>query len=174
MNLVTKRQSTVYIIFFFIGYFCFVSFFINVIFFALESSGKLATMCSSIILIALSGSRVKLIFKLLILRAFLGPYHRHLFSLSIEPMASLAYPKSYEFKLISSTAHSINGEKGDYNLIFHFLNSSFCSTDSVFNSYIFVTRRNNSDQKASDGINNFAVHYPHASRQESENPAYFY
>ena len=44
--------------FFFIDYFCFVSFIVHFTFFALESSGKLATMCSSIFLIALSGSRV--------------------------------------------------------------------------------------------------------------------
>ena len=37
---------------------------------------------------------------------------------------------------------------------------------SVFNSYIFVTGRNDSEQKASDGINNFTVHYPHVFQQE--------
>ena len=63
---------------FLIGYFCFVSFIFNSTFFVLESSGKLATMCSAIFLFALSGSKVKLVFKLLILGAFLGPYHRHL------------------------------------------------------------------------------------------------
>ena len=67
--------------FFSIGYFRLVSCIVNFTFFALESSGKLATMCSAIFLISLSGSCVKLIFKLLILGAFLGPYHRHLLSL---------------------------------------------------------------------------------------------
>ena len=83
--------------FFFTGYFCFVSFIFNFTFFALESSGKLAKMRSSIILISVSGSRVKLIFKLLILGAFPGPYHRHLLSLLNESMTSFPYPESYEF-----------------------------------------------------------------------------
>ena len=48
-------------------------------------------------LIALSGSKLKLDFKLFILGAFFGPYHRHLLSLSNESMTSMAYPKSYEF-----------------------------------------------------------------------------
>ena len=130
-------------------------------------------MCFSIILIALI-ARVKLIFKLLILEAFLAPYHRHLLSLSNESMTSLAYPKSCEFKIILCVTHSINREKDGYNLNFHLLNTLFCSTHSVFNSYILVTGRNDSDQNASDGINNFAVHYPHISRQKSENPAYFF
>ena len=56
--------------FLFLGQFCFVSFIVNFTFFALESSGKLATICSSIILTALSGSRVKLILKLLIIEAY--------------------------------------------------------------------------------------------------------
>ena len=60
--------------FFFIGYFCFVSFIVSFAFLALESSGKFVTKYSTIFLIALSGSKVKLIFKLLILGAFLGPY----------------------------------------------------------------------------------------------------
>ena len=76
---------------FFIDLFCFVSFIVNFTFCALKSSGKLATMCSSIILIALNGSRVILILKLLILGAFLGPFHRHLLSLSNVSMTSLAY-----------------------------------------------------------------------------------
>ena len=160
--------------FFFIGYFCLVSFIVKFTFFTLESSGKLATMCSFIILIAFSGSRAKLIFKLLILGAFLSPCHRHLLSLSNESLTSLAYPKSYEFKIILCVTHSINRENNGYNLNFHLLNTLFCSTHSVFNSYIFVTGRNDSDQNASDGINNFAVHYPHISRQKSENPAYFF
>ena len=124
-------------------------------------------------LIALSGFRVQLIFKLLILGAFLDPFHRHLLSLSNESMTSLTYPKSYEFKIILYTIHLISREKDGYNLPFHFLNTSFCSTHSVFNPYIFVTGRNNSDQKASDGIYNFAVHYPYVSRQMIKNPAYF-
>ena len=49
--------------FFFIGYFCFVSFMVDFTFSALTSIGKLEKKCSSIILIALSGSRMKLIFK---------------------------------------------------------------------------------------------------------------
>ena len=97
--------------FFFIGYSCFVSFIVNFTFFALKSSGKLAAMGSSILLIAFSWSRVKLIFKLLILGAFLGLYHRHLLSLSNESMTFLAYPKLYEFKIILCTTHSINREK---------------------------------------------------------------
>ena len=40
--------------FFFIGYSCFVSFIVNFTFFALKSSGKLAAMGSSILLIAFS------------------------------------------------------------------------------------------------------------------------
>ena len=115
----------------------------------------------------LIGSRVKLIFKLLILGAFLGSYHRHLLSLSNESMTPLAYPKSYEFKTILCTFHSINREKDGYNLIFHFLNTSFC------NAHIFVTGRNDSDQEANDGISNFTVHYAHVSQQKSEKPAYF-
>ena len=83
--------------FFFIGYFCFVSFIFNFTFFALKSSGKLAAMRFSIILIAVSVSRVKLIFKLFKLGAFLGPYHRHLLSLLNESTTSFAYPESYEF-----------------------------------------------------------------------------
>ena len=58
-------------------------------------------------------------------------------------------------------------------IIFHFLNASFCSTHSAFNSYIFVTGRNGSDQKASDSINNSAVRSPHVCRQKSENPTCF-
>ena len=114
-----------------------------------------------------------MIFKLLILGGFFGPYHRHLLSLSNESMISLAYPKSYEFKISLCTTHSINREKDGYNLTCHSLNASFCSSHSVFNSYIFVTGRNDYDQKARDGINNFAVHYPHVSQQKSQNPAYF-
>ena len=131
-------------------------------------------MCSSIFLIALSRSRVKLIFKLLILEAFLGPYHSHILSLSNESITSLAYPKSYEFKVILYTTHSINRDKDGYILTFHFLNTSFCSTHRVFNSYIFESGRNDSDQKASDSINNFTVHYPHVSQQMSENPTCFF
>ena len=48
--------------FFFIGYFCFVSFTFNFAFIALESSGKLAIKCSAIFLIALSEFKVKLVF----------------------------------------------------------------------------------------------------------------
>ena len=112
-------------------------------------------------------------------RSILSPYHRHLLSLSNESMTSLtctkslAYPKSYEFKIILYTTRLINGEKDGYHLIFHFLNASFCSTHCVFNSYIFVTRGNDYQQKASYGVNNFTVHYPHVSQQKSENPSYF-
>ena len=149
-----------YITFSFIDYFCFVSFIVNFTFFASESSGQLATVCFSIFLIPLSGSRVKLIFKLLKLEAFLGPYHRHLLSISNESIASLAYPKSYEFKIILYTTHSIYREKEVYNLTFHFLNTSFCSTHNVFNSYIFVAGRNDSHLKASGAVNNsqFTIH----------------
>ena len=52
-------------------------------------------------------------------------------------------------------------------------NTSFYSMPIVFNSYIFVTERKNSDQEISDSINNFAVHYPQISQQKSENPGYF-
>ena len=97
--------------FFLIGYFCFVSFIVKVTFFALTWSGKFATKCSAIFLIALSGSKVKLIFKLLILRAFLGPYHRYLLSQLNESMTSIAYLRSYEFERIPYTNHSINREK---------------------------------------------------------------
>ena len=94
--------------FFFIGYFCFVSLLFNFTFLALESSGKLAIKCSAIFLIALSGSKVKLVFKLLILGAFLGPCRRHLLSLSNESMTSVTYPKSCEFERILYAADSIN------------------------------------------------------------------
>ena len=77
----------------------------------LEGCGKLATKCSAVFLITLSGSKVKLIFELLILGAFLGPYHIHLLSLLNETMTSIAYPKLYEFERISYTTHSINREK---------------------------------------------------------------
>ena len=86
--------------FFFIGYFCLVSFIFNFIFFALKSSGKLSIKCSAIFLIALSGSKVKLVLKLLVVGAFLGPYHRYLLSISNESMISLTYSKSYELERI--------------------------------------------------------------------------
>ena len=88
-------------------------------------------------------------------------------------MTSLAYPKSYEFEIILYTIHSINREKDGLSLTFHFLKTSFYITHIVFNWYIFVTWRNDYDQKVSDGVNNFAVYYPHVSRQKSKNPAYF-
>ena len=69
--------------------------------------------------------------------------------------------------------HSIIREKYGYNITFHFFNTSSYSTHSIFNSYIFVSGRNDSDQKVSDGINNFAIRYPQVSRQTSEGPAYF-
>ena len=75
--------------------------------------------------------------------------------------------------MILCANHLINREKDGYNLTFHFLNTSFCNTHNAFNSCIFVTGKNDSDQNASDGISNFAVHYPHVSRQKCENPAYF-
>ena len=62
-------------------------------FFALQSSGRFATKLSAIFLVALSGSKVKLIFKLFILGAILGPCHRYLLSLSNELMTLIAYPK---------------------------------------------------------------------------------
>ena len=120
--------------FFFIGYFCFVSFILNFTFFALESSGKSAIKCSAIFLIALSGSKVILVFKLLILGAFLGPYHRHLLSLSNESMTSVTDPKSFEFERILYAAYSINREKDGYNLTLHYFDTSFYSTDIVFSS----------------------------------------
>ena len=52
--------------FFFIDYFCFVVFVINSTFFVVKWSGKFATKCSAIVLVVLSGSKVKVIFKLLI------------------------------------------------------------------------------------------------------------
>ena len=159
--------------FFFIGYFCFVSFIFNFTFFALESSGKLAIKCSAIFLIALSGSKVKLVFKQLLLGAFLGPYHRHLLSLSNESITSMTYPKSYEFEILLYTAHSINREKDGYNLTLHFFDTSFYNTHIVSSSYIFVTGRNQSDQKISDVINNFTIHDPQVLREKSENPVYF-
>ena len=158
--------------FFFICYFCFVSFILNFTFFALESSGKLVIKYSAIFMIALSGSKVILVFKLLILGTFLGPYHRHLLSLSNKSMTSMTYPKSYEFERILYAANSINREKDGYNLILHFFDTSFYSMYIVFSSYIFITGRNDSDQKISDVINNFTIHYPQVSRQKSENPAY--
>ena len=39
---------------------------------------------------------------------------------------------------------------------------------------MFLSGRNDSDQKASDSINNFTVHYPHVSQQMSENPTCFF
>ena len=86
--------------FFFIGYFCFVSLIVNFTFFAVKSIGKFATKSSAIFLIALSGFKVKLIFKLLMLEAFLGPYHRHLLSLSNDSMPPIVYPISHEFERI--------------------------------------------------------------------------
>ena len=159
--------------FFVIDYFCFESFIFNFTFFALESSGKLAIKCCAFFLISLSGSKVKLVFKLLILGVFLGPYHRHLLSLLNEWMTSMTYRKSYEFEWILYAAHLINREKDGYNLTLHFFNTSFHSTHIVFSSYIFVTGRNDSDQKISDVINNFTIHHPQVYRQKSENPAYF-
>ena len=160
--------------FFFVGYFCFVSFIVNFTFFALESSRKLERKCSFIFLIASSGSKVKLILNLLILGAFLGPYHRHLLSLSNESMTSKAYPKLYEFERILYTTHSINREKDGYNLTFNFFNTSFYSTHINFNLYIFVTGKKDFDLKVGDGTNNFTIHYPQVSRQKGEDPAYFY
>ena len=98
--------------FFFIGYFCCVSFIVNFTFFGLVSSEKLAIKCSAVCLIALSGSKIKLILKLLILGTFLCYYHRHLLSLLNESLTlKIAYPKSYELEIISYTTHSINREK---------------------------------------------------------------
>ena len=71
------------------------------------------------------------------------------------------------------TTNSINREKDGYNLTFQFLNTSFCNTHNAFNPYIFVTGKKDSDQRASDEISNFALDYPHVSRQKSENTAYF-
>ena len=173
MNFVAKWNSTLNITSFLCPSFCFVSFIVNFTFFALESSGKLATKCTAIFLVALSGSKLKLVFKPLILGAFLDRYHRQILSLWNESMISMAYPKPYGFERILHTTHLINGEKYGYNLNFLFFNTLFYSMHIVFNSYIFVTGRNDSDQKVSDGINNFAVHYPQVSRQKNENPAYF-
>ena len=87
-------------------------------------------------------------------------------------MTSLAYHKSYEFKIILYTTHSINTEKDCYNLIFHFLKASFC-THSVLSSYIFVTARKDSDQIVGDGIKNFTIHCPQVSQKKNENFIYF-
>ena len=141
------------------GCFCFVSFIVNFTFFSLESSGKLATKCSAVFLIALSVPKIKLNLKLLILGAFFGPYHKHLLSLSNESMTSIAYLKSFESERISYTTYSINREKGGYNLTFNFCNTSFCSTHIIFNLYIFVARRKGCDQKVGDGSNDFTIHY---------------
>ena len=84
---------------FFMGYFFFLTFIVKVISFAFQSSGKLATKCSAIFLIALSGSKIKLILKLLILGAFLG------ISLLNESMTPITYPKLYGFDIISYTTH---------------------------------------------------------------------
>ena len=116
----------------------------------------------------MSGFKVKLILKLIIIGAFLGSYHKHLLSLSNESMTlRIAYPKLYESKVISYTIHPINREKDGYNLTFYIFNTSFYSTRIVFNSYIFVTGRKDSDQKVGDGTNNFTVHYPKVYRQKS-------
>ena len=136
--------------FFFISFFCFVSFIVNLTFFTLESRGKLATKCSAVFLITL-------ILKLLILGAFLGPYHRHILSLSNESMASIAYPKSYKFGRISYTTHLLHRQKNGCNLT-----SNLFNTHIVFNSLIFVAGRKDCDQKVGDGTNNF-----------TEDPAYF-
>ena len=79
---------------------------------------------SDFLLIALSGYRVKLILKLLILVVFLGPYHRHLLYLWYESMTSAACQRSYESERISYTAYSITREKAGYNLTFNFSNTS--------------------------------------------------
>ena len=114
------------------GCFCFVSFIVNFTFFSLESSGKLATKCSAVFLIALSVPKIKLNLKLLILGAFFGPYHKHLLSLSNESMTSIAYLKSFESERISYTTYSINREKGGYNLILHFV------VRTLFSIYTFL------------------------------------
>ena len=174
MNFVAKWNSTLNITSFLCPSFCFVSFIVNFTFFALESSGKLATKCTAIFLVALSGSKLKLVFKPLILGAFLDRYHRQILSLWNESVISMAYPKPYGFERILHTTQLINGEKYGYNLNFLFFNTLFYSMHIVFNSYIFVTGRNDSDQKVSDGINNFAVHYPQVSRQKKWEPCLFF
>ena len=133
----------------------------------------MATNCSAVFLIALSGFNVKLILKLLILGAFLGRYHRHLLSLPNESMTSIAHLKSYEFERISHTTHPINREKVGYILTFNFFNTSFYSTHIIFNSYIFVTGRKHSDRKVIGGTNISTVHYPQVSQEKSEDTAYF-
>ena len=109
-----------------------------------------------------------------VLGAFLVPYHRCSFSLSNESMTSIAYTtKSHEFEITLYTTHSINREEDGFSLTFHFLNTSFYSRQIVFNSYIFVNGREDSDQKVGDGMKDFTVHYPQVFRQKGENPAYF-
>ena len=88
-------------------------------------------------------------------------------------MASMAYPKSYEFERISYTAHSITRENDDYNLIFNFFNISFYSMHSIFNLSIFVTERKGFDQILADGTNNFVIDYPQVSQQKSADLHYF-
>ena len=127
---------------------------------------------SAVLLIALSGYKVKLILKLLILGVFLCPYHRHLLYLWYQSMTSTASPKSCESERISYTAHSIIREKAGYNLNFNFSNTSIC-TDSIFNSYIFATGRKDSDRLVGDGIKIFTIHYPQVSQQKSEDLVYF-
>lgn len=92
--------------FFFIACFCFVTLIVNFNFFTLKSSGKLTEKYSAVFPIALTGSKVKLILKLLIIGTFLGHCHRHLLYLWNESMTSIAYSKSYRSEGISYTAHS--------------------------------------------------------------------
>ena len=107
--------------------------------------------------IPLSGSKVKLIFKLLLLGIFLGLYHRHLLSLFNKSTASMTYPKSNEFERIFYTAHSINREEDGYNLTFNFCNTLFQSLRSISNPYIFVTGRKDSNQRRHKKD---TIHYP--------------
>ena len=86
-------------------------------------------------------------------------------------MASMTYPKSNEFERIFYTAHSINREEDGYNLTFNFCNTLFQSFHSIFNPYIFVTGRKDSNQRRHKKD---TIHYPQVSWQNSEDLAYFF
>lgn len=135
-------------------------------FFSMKSNEVLATKGFAVFLITLSGSNVKFISKLLILRTFLGPYHRQLLPLLNESMELIAYAKSHESERISYTAHSVNCGKDGYNLTFNFFNNSFYSKHSIFNVYIFMTQKKGLDQILPDATNNFTIHHSQVFQQE--------
>ena len=142
-------------------------------YFSMKSNEVLATKSFAVFLITLSGSNVKFISKLLILRTFFGPYHSQLLPLLNESMELIAYAKSHESERISYTAHSVNCRKDGYNLTFSFFNTSFYSKHSIFNVYIFMTQKKGLDQILPDATNNFIIHHSQVFQQKSGDLHYF-